>query len=170
MAQLLAVKATVRFGGVLDAFNRLSRIDTLKAFKELRGPARLDQRHHDRNTEAPDGRWPPLAASTIARNRYRRTVKGAKGRRTTRRGGARSLSSHKLLGRLPTALQAIVSPTSLIIRDRVKWSMAHQASAIVGHGARLPRRQFLWISDWLKDFTRKQFQRLLITTFYGSRP
>ena len=38
------VKFTVRIGSIRDLFTRLSRVDLKESFKELRGPARFDQR------------------------------------------------------------------------------------------------------------------------------
>lgn len=160
---MIDIKARVTIKGPLSMLRHLARFDPKPVFQLLRKPAHVDQRQHDTASRGPDGPWPQLAASTIARNRYNRTVKGLKGKRTIRLGGS---TKHKLLGRVPRALQDIVSGRSLIVRNRVKWGLAHQAGAIVGHGARLPRRQFEWISKWLlrqaEDAFNKALQALAI--------
>lgn len=152
--KLADIKATVRYGNVLNMFDRLRKVDIKDAFLELRGPARFDQRHHWRKDEAPDGQWPGLAASTLER-RTRPRGRGKDGRRRS--------WPKKLLGRFPTALQSIASARSLIVKSRVKrFSMIHQEGGRAGHGARIPRRQYLWISDWLRQQAVKALQRALV--------
>lgn len=150
---MIGVRATIRVGGLMDTFRRLARPDLIKAYKEMQGPARHDQRDHDNKDRAPDGPWPGLAASTVARR-----ARMARSKRRRRK-------PHKLLGRLPRAMQNIVSSRSLIVRSRVKWSMAHQKGAIVGRGARLPRRQFMWISDWLRGQARQILEQAMMRVF-----
>jgi len=155
---VIDVKARVTITGPLSMLRHIARFDPRPVFQTLRKFANADQRQHDTANRAPDGPWPQLAASTVLRNRYNRTVKGLKGKRTIRLGGS---TKHKLLGRVPKALQDIVSSRSLIVRNRVRWGLAHQAGAIVGHGARLPRRQFEWISRWLLRMTEEKFTEAL---------
>lgn len=147
---MIGVKATIRIGGVMDTFRRLARPDLLKAYKEMQGPARYDQRQHDVKEQGPDGPWPGLAASTAAR--YARMARSKRRRRKPR----------KLLGRLPKAMQNIVSARSLIVRSRVKWSPAHQRGGVVGRGSRLPRRQFMWISTWLRGQARQILEQTMM--------
>lgn len=147
------VTATVRIGNVRNMLIRLSRVDIRKAFRNLRGPATHDQRDHWKRDEAPFGRWPGLAASTLER-------------RTRTRGrdkrGRKQRWPKKLLGRFPTATQSIASSHSLIVRSRVKrFSWIHQAGGRAGHGARIPSRQYMWISKQLKEETRRMFMRAL---------
>lgn len=145
---MIDVKLTVRLGGVRDMLARIAHVNIKETLREARVPTRLDQKDHDRKETGPDGSWPQLASSTRAR--YAR-----------RPGGKRGFQ-YKLLGRLPKALNSRVTGNSLIFFSRVtKWSMAHQKGAIVGHGARLPRRQFLWISPTLKRIVRIMFERAL---------
>lgn len=144
------IKVTVRIGGVLDMFSRLKRIDTKAVLRTLRKPATVDLRQHDTAARGPDGAWPRLAVSTVARRA-----------KMTKTKSGRRRKPNKLLGRLPKALQSIVSERSLIMRSRVKWSMAHQKGAIVGRGSRLPRRQFMWISVWLRGQARDAFVKAL---------
>lgn len=148
------VRFTVRIGSIRDLFTRLSRVDLKESFKELRGPARFDQRHHWRKDEAPDGHWPGLAASTLER-RTRPRGRGKDGRNRS--------WPKKLLGRFPTSLQMIPSAKSLIVRSRVKrFSLVHQRGGTAGHGARIPRRQYLWISFFLKMQAKKEFEKALL--------
>lgn len=157
---LIDVKVTVNLGGAFRMLSRMQRIDVRKTFKRVEPSARHDQQQHDRALEGPDGRWPQLAASTIER-RTRPRGRDKKGRN-------RSWPT-KLLGRMPKSIQSITSSKSLIIRSRVKkFSMVHQAGGIVGHGARIPRRQYLWISQWLKDRTRIEFMRALAAAAAGT--
>lgn len=147
------LKATVRYGSVKLLFTNLRNIDMKKTFSDMRGPARFDQRHHWRKEEGPDSHWPGLASSTRARRRFKR------GRS---RNGKNLKWARKLMGRFPNALQSIVSAQSLIIRSRVKkFSVVHQKGGRVGHGGRLPARQYLWISDWLLHRSAQLFNQAL---------
>lgn len=147
---MIGIKANVKVTGLEAAMRRLSGLEKKKVYSDLRGPARFDQNHHDRYEEGPDGRWPSLHPSTV--RRYARLAK-AKRRRAKPR---------KLLGRLPRAVKAVVSNQSLIIRSRVPWSGVHQAGGRAGRGSRIPRRQFLWISDWLIEQAKKAFRKALL--------
>jgi len=147
---VIDVKLTIRIGGATDMLARIAKVDMKRVLTGLRKPATVDLRQHDHAARAPDGAWPGLALSTIAR----RT-------KMIRTKGGRLRKQNKLLGRLPRALQSIVSSRSLIMRSRVKWSMAHQKGAIVGRGSRLPRRQFMWISTWLRGQARDAFIKAL---------
>jgi hypothetical protein len=150
---LADVHATVRIGSVRDLFTRLARIDVRRVFEDLRGPAVFDQRHHWRKDEAPFGRWPGLAASTLERR--------SRPRGRDKRGRNRSWPK-KLLGRFPTAVQSIASARSLVVRSRVKrFSWIHQAGGRAGHGARIPSRQYMWISSFLREDARRLFQKAL---------
>ncbi len=150
---LTNIHATVRIGGVRDLLSRLSRVDIRRVFEDLRGPAVFDQRHHWRKDEAPFGRWPGLAASTLERR--------SRPRGRDKRGRNRSWPK-KLLGRFPTAVQSIASAKSLVVRSRVKrFDWIHQAGGRAGHGARIPSRQYMWISNYLREDARRLFQRAL---------
>ena len=156
---MIDIKATVNVRGVMAMLGRIEKIDVRKTFRRVEPSARYDQQHHDRATRAPDGPWPHLAASTLER-RTRPRGRDKKGRQ-------RSWPT-KLLGRMPKSLQSIVKSRALTVLSRVKkFSMVHQAGATVGHGAWIPRRQFLWISPWLLERTRVEFQRALARAAAG---
>jgi phage gpG-like protein len=92
-----------------------------KGLRELKKPLREDQRDHARKSEGPDGRWPARQAR----------------------------SRRRLLGRLPQAVRAFADRNSVSVVSKVRWSAIHQLGGRGGHGARLPARPFLWVSDGL---------------------
>lgn len=150
---MIAIKATINLKPTFAMLRRLKQIDTRAVFKRIQPSAIHDQQQHDRATAGPDGGWPGLAASTLERR--------TRPRGKSKTGKNRSWPT-KLLGRLPKSLQPITSRQHLVIRSRVKeFSLAHQGGARVGHGARLPRRQFLWISPWLLERARIEFVRAM---------
>lgn len=151
MGQALQINATVRIGPILAAFARLRPKDFRAVFKKLRKPMNKDQTEHRDQQRGPRGPWAPLAASTKAR--YAR-----EGKRRNRR----------ILARLPNPRQSILSAEALIIRSRVRWSMAHQVGPTrVGRGSILPQRQFLWISKSLLKVARREFSRALWSRWRG---
>lgn len=156
---MIGVTATVKMDGVYAALRRLRRLELIETYRALRGPARWDQRDHDNNRVAPDGKWPALAPSTVARR---------KNKRGRDKNGRRRSWPTKLLGRLPTALESVANQHALIVRSRVRpWVIVHQAGGWAGHGARIPRRQFLWISRWLKGKVKDAFQAALLKAWAG---
>lgn len=150
---MVDVRAVVYLGSVRNLFARLSRLQVKKTFNELKGPAVFDQRHHWNKVEAPWGKWPGLAASTLER-RTRKRGRDKKGRNRS--------WPKRLLGRFPTAVKSIASAKSLIVESRVnRFSMIHQEGGVAGHGARIPSRQYMWISQWLLQQAEKAFIKAL---------
>ena len=150
---MIDIKIRVKVTGALQMIDRLGRIDVKKTFDRIKPSAKHDQDQHDRALQGPDGPWPSYAASTLARR--------ARKRGRDKRGRQRSWPA-KMLGRFPKSIQAISSSRSLIVRSRIaKFSLVHQEGGRAGHGANIPRRQFLWISAWLRERTRVEFQRAL---------
>lgn len=147
---MIGIKATVKLHGLEAAMRRLSTMEKRAAFREVGIHARQDQSLHDAKHEGPDGPWPALHPSTVAR--YAKKAK-------TKRGKARP---RKLLGRLPRALRTIITGSSIRVVSRVKWAFVHQAGGRAGRGARIPRRQFLWISDRLMQRSSRVFQQHLL--------
>lgn len=149
---LIDITADVKIHNVLLAFIRLGRKDFRATLLRCRKPARADQRTHKIQQQGPRGPWPRLAASTLAR--YAR-----QGKRRNRR----------ILARLPNSLLATTTPDRMRLESRVRrWSMAHQDGPTrVGHGAILPQRQFLWISDDLRKAVRREFVRALFRRWLG---
>lgn len=151
---LVNIHADVRIGGVLMAFSYLTRTDFRQTFLRLRKPMHWDQMDHKARQRGPTSPWQQLAPSTLAK--YAKL-----GKRRNRR----------ILAKLPNARQTEVTSKALIMKSRVRrWSNAHQDGPTrVGRGARLPQRQFLWISDGLRKEARLQFQLTLISRWNAIR-
>ncbi len=141
---------TVDVGDVekgLDATKR--RVHALgPAFAQVKEPMRDDQKEHRKDKAGPESKWAPRAASTIASYRHRKHARA-------------------LLGKLPTAVAYKASATGVTAESRAAWSDAHQEGAIVGHGARLPQRTFLWISDKLIDVATDIISAALLAAWGG---
>lgn len=103
-------------------------------FKALRPLLKVDQREHAKARSASDGAWPARAKSTLTEYR--------------KRGKTRH---PRPLGKLLTAVQYVAKRDSVTARSLIPWSGAHQEGAVVGHGAKLPAREFLWISNTFLD-------------------
>ena len=141
----------VNIGGILAAFVRLGNKDYTKAFQRIRKPAHYDQRDHRDRQRGPQGPWPALAPTTLAR--YAR-----EGKRRNRR----------ILARLPNARRTTVTSRALTLRSPVRWSMAHQDGPTrVGRGSILPQRQFFWISKVLMATAKNEFQLQLLRKWLG---
>lgn len=56
-----------------------------------------------------------------------------------------------MLGRLPRAWKVVVTQESLKFTNRVRWSNVHNEGGTAGNGARIPRRQFAYLSRDLID-------------------
>lgn len=148
---LINIRANVNVGGILAAFARLRRTDMRKALRQLRKPMHTDQKDHRDKQRGPRGPWAPLASTTL--ERYARA-----GVRRNRR----------ILANLPNPRTTRITYNALIMRSRVKWSMAHQDGPTrVGHGSVLPQRQFLWISHELRRKARREFRRMLWARWLG---
>lgn len=123
------IETTVNVRRLFDRFDRVKRRDQRRVFSDARKPLRADLRDHAKNQAEPDGRWPGLAATTVARR--------AQGKKRHRR---------RLLGRLPYAIAIQSGPTFVRAVSRARWSNVHQRGGTAGHGARIPRREFMWAS------------------------
>lgn len=120
----------VNLRGVFDGFDRLKKTDGRKIFRAARKPLRADLRDHAVKQADVGGRWAPRAASTTERR--------SRGRKRKFRG--------RLLGRLPGAFTVRVGANYIRATSRVPWSQAQNRGGRVGHGSRLPRRRFAWLS------------------------
>lgn len=116
--------------GVFDRIRVAVRNPDLRpAWKEARKPVRKDLRDHANKQAGPDGSWPGYAETTKKRQ--------AEGRKKPRR----------LLGRLPGAVRSTMNRTRLLFTWRTKWAEAQRIGGTVGHGARLPARDWAFVSD-----------------------
>jgi len=127
---------------------RRAASDLRPAWRELRTPFRKEQREHFRDQEGPDGKWPALQSESKSRNlrRARRTAT-KRGRPMPRR------ASRKMLGKL-RSFAIMASRRRLRAISKIPFSGIHQEGGRAGHGARIPRRTHLWVSD--------QFERVRI--------
>jgi len=117
--------------------------------QSLKKPLREDQTNHKRAQSGPDEAWPARSPETIAR---------AHGKRKLPR---------TMLGRLPAAVSYKATPSALTGTSKVRWSGAHQEGETVGHGAHLPRREFLWISDEMMTLASNEVTSALVRAFGG---
>ena len=141
--------ARVDLGFLTRARLALRTPDLRPAWKESRKPLRADQREHAKKQQGPDGTWASRASST--------KVRAASGRRR-----------RKPLGRLPAALTTRFDRRRLIVRSLVAWSDAHNSGARVGHGAKIPRRTFLWASDKVLEIAAGAIARTVAKAFERS--
>lgn len=123
------ISARIDIGHVNRVLIEMRRPDLRAAWREARQPLRNDVKDHRQQRRGPAGPWAPKAASTKERDRYR-------GR-----------SRRALLGKLTTALQSYSDRRSVALRSRVAWSDVHQQGGTAGHGAKEPRRPFLYASN-----------------------
>ena len=98
-------------------------------FRAARADMRTDQLEHGRAQEGPEGKWPPRAAATIEKLRASRR------------------RSRRPMGRLPREIDYKSSDTGVRGESRVPGSLAHMIGDRVGRGARLPVREFMWMSE-----------------------
>lgn len=117
------------------------------AFAELKKPMRADQIEHRKAKAGPESTWAPRAASTLAVKRGKHKL------------------PRSILGRLPTAVSYKASATSVTAESRVAWSAIHEEGGVAGHGARIPARTFLWISDKLMTLAESVLERALLAAF-----
>lgn len=119
-------------------------------FGELRRPAREEVREHRDAKRGPAATWPPRATSTRAR--------AQRGGRPRRRKGA----SRGLLGRLPAMYQAKAQRDGLLMTHRVPWSSIHDEGGVAGHGARIPRRRFAFLTAKFTDDVAVAWARFVL--------
>lgn len=102
--------------------------------RDFRREARADQLEHGKKRQESSGsKWAPRATSTVQ-------GRGAKRARMRKR---------RPLGRLSSAIDVKASARGMVVTSRVKWSGVHQDGGVAGHGARIPKREFLWWSPSL---------------------
>jgi phage gpG-like protein len=121
-------QARVNLGFLDRARVAWSRLDLRPAWKDARPVLRADQREHAKKQAGPEGAWPARSSSTRVRSGNRRRAR-------------------KMLGRLPTSVSMRGERQRMIMRSPVAWSGAHQEGDRVGHGARIPARPFVYVSD-----------------------
>lgn len=125
-------------------------IDPKALFKRNRPILRRDQKDHFDELRGSEGAWPSRAASSL------RKVMGNKKKSRTKKGRLRKSAQKRLrnqLGRLKTFWKFRQSKGELEVASGArKWAGVHQDGGVAGHGARIPKREFVYISD---DFFRQ---------------
>ena len=109
------------------------------AFRGLAPDLKKDQQKHWRARQAPDGKWAPLAPSTVKKRSSR-----ARGRKV----------STLPLGKLRTGIGVQWNRRSLWAESKSPWSGVHQHGGTAGRGSRIPGRMFLWLSSGMIDKTK----------------
>lgn len=126
--------ASVNLGFFDRLRTTLANPDLRPAWTAARKPLRADLRAHAKDRQGPGGAWPARAAST--------RVRSASGRRT-----------RKVLGRLPGMVRTKLERSRMIFRWGTEWSDIHNSGGRAGHGARIPQREFAWLSDKALELT-----------------
>ena len=116
--------------GFLDYVRaRWASLDLRPAWKDARPVLRADQKDHARKQEGPEGPWAPRSSSTRVR------------------AGTRRKRARRLLGRLPTSVAMKGDRQRLLMRSPVRWSGAQHEGDRVGHGAMIPARPFVYVTQ-----------------------
>lgn len=142
-------------------------------FDELKKPFRDDLRAYAAQQAGPDGRWEPRKASTTERYQHRfsqrRGLRGGKSGPIQRKLIRRK--SKKLLGKLPSAVTFKTfkgrggSSGSIQAVSKVAWSEVMNTGGSVGHGAVLPKREFLFVSDALAQLAANRMAAFVVQEF-----
>lgn len=143
----LYVSATVDFADAFRGINAMGqRAVLLPAMKALKAPMRLDQREHAKAKIGPEGGWAPRTQATLAQHRKKKLPS-------------------RILGRLPTAVSYLATGLSVVGESRVAWSSVHQDGGTAGHGAKIPARPFLWISEKLLGIAVNALEGAVLAAF-----
>jgi len=126
---------------VLDGYDAMSRAgrDLTAVWREVTPLVRRDQSEHARLQEGTEGRWPKLAASTVAQ------------RRAAKARGRKSRPVRNALGKLPRSVVVRYNRQVLKIESKVPWSGVHQDGGSVGRGATVPAREHVYFSAQALD-------------------
>lgn len=148
------VAATIDIGDVEEGIAAMERRARAlgPAFRELQKPMRDDQKDHGKQQRGPFGSWARRSPRTL--DFYR-----SHGRKRI----------PKPMGRLISAVKYASTAYSLSGESRVAWSGAQQDGGVVGRGARIKARPFLWLSRRLLDIAETIFERTILDGYGGRR-
>lgn len=126
-----------------------------RVMRALKPWAKRDQLEHAARTMGPDGPWPVRARSTLERRERRARIVVTKTQSTrARKGagvGAKIVTRQRAtwpLGTLPRSIRYRAERDALRAAGvPPDIAEAHREGAIVGRGAKLPARNYLWFSD-----------------------
>ncbi len=136
--------------------------DVRPALRKVRPAFRKDQREHMKNQESSTGgKWPKLAAATRAKR-----LKKGQFQFFTKRGKLKKSAKRKLDRVLSAKLNAgakiKIHAREINFRARPSWAGVHQKGGVVGRGSRVPKREFLWVSDpFLKVMAQRIAEHLI---------
>jgi phage gpG-like protein len=119
-------------------------------FGEIRPAVTKDLGEHFARGQSPDGAWPRPARSTWERLKQNRRNTYKRGRRKGRLNARGLRFFMNQLGRLKGFYRFKVSAVSMLVRTPLFWAGVHQHGGTVGHGARVPKREYMWASPRLK--------------------
>jgi phage gpG-like protein len=147
---------------IKKANKRLSRSakDLRPVWREGAPVLRADVREALKKREGPEGKHPPHSKATLAKRRQQRKSPAA-GKRWKRK------LARGMLGKLWAPLTTGISPKTLLIRSRVKWSGAHQEGATVGRGVTLPERTHVYITGPFLDWILPKIEKHMGKAWYG---
>ncbi len=146
------IGAKVDTKGFLAGVRRLQKTDGRKVFRFAKKPMRMDLRDHSKKMTDDGARWQPRAQSTLDR-------------RGRKRGGKRG----KLLGRLPAAFKITSGSEYVRATSLVRWSKVHNEGGRAGHGAQIPKRKFMWLSQVLIYAVRDLWTQAMKRAWQGTR-
>lgn len=140
-----------------------------RVFRALKPWAKRDQLDHAARTQGPNGPWPVRARATLERRQQRARVVVTR-RQTTRarKGGGAGASivtrqrATWPLGTLPRSIRYRSERDALRASSGIDWAQAHIDGAIVGRGAKLPARDYLWFSDPFLDMVAATIEDFVI--------
>jgi hypothetical protein len=142
------LEARVNLGSIPSLLRSLANPDLRPAFREASKPLRADIRDHGKKQRSETGTWAPPAASTMAR-----------------RAAGRRKRARKPLGKLPTALMTKASRRGLYMASRAAWSEIQRSGGRANHGAHIPARDWMWISDLALDAVGYIIVRVMAKAF-----
>lgn len=128
---------------------RKSAANLRPAWSKVRPLFRADLKDHFVKRSGPEGAWPGPAPATVEKVRRQRGSRYKRGKRAgqlTKRG-ARRLS--RALGKLKTSFKMQTTREAIEAVSKVSWAGVHQFGGVAGHGARIPKRTFAWVSNEL---------------------
>ena len=138
------ISASVNIAPIISKFDRMRKTDRRRVFAAARRPMREDIRDHAKTQSGPTGgKWPGRAASTQSRRGNRR----------------------KLLGRLPAAYAITIGADFIRALWRVRWSGVVARGGRVGHGSRLPARDFAYASRKLRRTLRDMLKAAVLAAW-----
>jgi phage gpG-like protein len=158
----------IDISGAEEKFRRLARAghDIRPALKEFKPIFAAELKQHFAQRQAEAGGWPSWAASYVERGKNALKVNtGTFGRRFTKKGTKRTRRLTSMLGKMATAFSWKLEGTFLRVYSKIPWAGVHQRGGTAGHGARIPQREFLWMSEASQKTLGDLIKAFLIKTW-----